>query len=209
VGAGLIHIVPRLQDPQPALGLTLSPIQARLAGQFVKQANLDTHIGIAEGDFMSVPLAAEALDAIYSVEAVVHAPEPERYFQEASRLLRRGGKLILVDDYRAARALTQHETKWLEAYIQGWHAPGVTTVAQAVEFAGRFGLRLTKNEDFTPHLHLRTLPNPVANTLLLLGRHLPVHHPILPSMLGSMALQQCLSMQVIEYRMLVFAKNGG
>jgi cyclopropane fatty-acyl-phospholipid synthase-like methyltransferase len=207
VGAGLIHIVPRLQNPQPALGLTLSPVQARLAGQFVRQANLTASISIAEGDFTCVPLADAALDAVYSVEAVVHAPEPERYFQEAGRLLRRGGRVILVDDYRTARTLTQHEAKWLEAYIQGWHVPGVTTVAQTLEFAGRFGLRLTKDEALTPYLRLRHLPGPLASTLLFLGSHLPIHHPIVPSMLGSMALQQCLSMQVIEYRMLVFEKG--
>jgi SAM-dependent methyltransferase len=167
---------------------------------------LDKRILFAEGDFTSVPLANESLDAIYSVEAVVHAPEPERYFQEASRLLRRGGKLILVDDYRAARLLSKDETKWLEAYVNGWHVPGVTTVEQADEFAGRYGLRLTKNDELTLHLRLRTLPDPVANALLFLGSHLPIKHAILPSMLGSMALQQCLHKRVIEYRFLVFEK---
>jgi cyclopropane fatty-acyl-phospholipid synthase-like methyltransferase len=206
VGAGLFYIAPRLQELKSAFGLTVSPIQARLANQFCIQAGLEKQILFAEGDFTSVPLANESLDVIYSVEAVVHAPEPEYYFQEASRLLRRGGKLILVDDYLAERSLSQHESKWLKAYINGWHVPGVTTIDQAKTFAESHQLKLTKNENLTPYLRLRNLPNALAQTLLFIGNHLPLSHAILPSMLGSMALQQCLHMKIIEYRFLVFTK---
>ncbi|PWB73514.1 MAG: hypothetical protein C3F07_09410 [Anaerolineales bacterium] len=207
VGASLFHILPRLQEPKSALGLTLSPVQARLANQFAKQANLEKQIIFVEGDFTSVPLAGESLDAIYSVEAVVHAPEPEHYFQEASRLLCRGGKLILVDDYLTKRVLAQNESLWLKAYVDGWHVPGVTTVEQAKIITAQHHLRLTKNDDLTPYLRLRNLPNILAQSLLFIGKRLPIRHAIVPSMLGSMALQQCLRMNVIEYRFLVFEKT--
>jgi tocopherol O-methyltransferase len=207
VGASLLYIVPRLQESTPAFGLTLSPVQARLANQFVKQANLEKQILFAEGDFTSVPLASESLDAIYSVEAVVHAPEPERYFQEASRLLQHGGTLILVDDYLVNRPLSQNESKWLDAYVNGWHVPGVMTVEQAETFAEKNQLQLRKNDNLTHYLRLRNLHNALAQTFLFIGNHLPIKHAILPSMLGSMALQQCLHMNVIEYRFLVFEKQ--
>ena len=206
VGAGLFHIVPRLKDPAFALGMTLSPVQAQLADQFVREAGLHKHIHFTEGDFTAVPLASETLDAVYSVEAVVHAPEPENYFQEASRLLRRGGKLIIVDDHRAAHTLSQAETDWLQAFIAGWHVPSVMTVAQSQTLAKKYRLQLIKNEDLTPHLQLRNLPDLYARALYFLGKLLPIKHAILPSMLGSMALQQCLFMKIVEYRFLVYEK---
>jgi tocopherol O-methyltransferase len=206
VGASLFYIHPRLQNPAPALGLTLSPVQAKLAQESAQQLGLQDHIRFAEGDFTSVPLPSEALDAVYSVEAVCHAVDPEKYFKEAGRLLRKGGKLILVDDYQAARPFTKHEQKWLDAYIEGWYVPGVRTVEQTLNFADTHQLRLQKNNELTPHLHLRNLPDPLASALLFLGEKLPIQHAIVPSMLGSMALQQCLYMKVVEYRMLVFEK---
>jgi cyclopropane fatty-acyl-phospholipid synthase-like methyltransferase len=206
VGASLFYIHPRLQNPAPALGLTLSPVQAKLAGESAKQLGLQSQIRFAEGDFTSVPLPSKSLDAVYSVEAVCHAVDPEKYFKEASRLLRKGGKLIIVDDYQAAHPFTQHEQKWLDAYIAGWYVPGVRTIEQTNQFANAHHLNLIKNEELTPYLHLRNLPDLLANALLLLGEKLPVKHAILPSMLGSMALQQCLYMKVVEYRMLVFEK---
>jgi cyclopropane fatty-acyl-phospholipid synthase-like methyltransferase len=206
VGASLFYIHPRLQNPAPTLGLTLSPVQARLAQESAKRLGLQDHIRFAEGDFTSVPLPSGSLDAVYSVEAVCHAVYPEKYFKEASRLLRKGGKLIIVDDYQAARSFNQSEQKWLDAYIEGWYVPGVRTVEQTEQFANTHQLNLTKNEELSPYLHLRNLPDFLARTLLSLGEKLPIKHAIVPSMLGSMALQQCLYMKVVEYRMLVFER---
>lgn len=207
VGASLFYIYPRLQNPQPALGLTLSPVQAKLAKDSANELNLQNQILFAEGDFTSVPLANESLDAIYSVEAVCHAIEPEKYFREASRLLKKGGKLILVDDYVSNRPFTKHESKWLKAYIDGWYVSGVRTIEQTLEFTKKYNLNLIKNEELTPYLRLRNLPDALASTILFLGNLLPIKHAILPSMLGSMALQQCLYMKIVEYRFLVFEKQ--
>lgn len=205
VGASLFYIYPRLHEPVPALGLTLSPVQARLAREFAEHLGLQDRILFAEGDFTSVPLASE-LDAVYSVEAVYHAAEPELYFREASRLLRSGGRLILVDDHQAARPLSLAEKKWLNAFMDGWHVPGVRTVEQVTVWAEKHNLRLVRNDDLTPHLRLRNLPDLLARAILFIGNHLPIRHAILPSMLGSMALQQCLKIGIIEYRFLVFEK---
>ncbi|NOH04709.1 MAG: methyltransferase domain-containing protein [Chloroflexi bacterium] len=206
VGASLFYIYPRLRSPAPALGLTLSPVQASLAKESAAQLGLQDRIHFAEGDFISVPLPGGSLDAVYSVEAVCHAVDPENYFREASRLLRKGGRLILVDDYQAARPFTKHEQEWLDVFLEGWHVPGVRTAEQTVNSAGENGLRLKRNEELTPHLRLRNLPDFLASALLFLGERLPIKHPIVPSMLGSMALQQCLHLKVVEYRLLVFEK---
>lgn len=209
VGASLFYIIPRLQNPSSALGLTLSPVQAKLAKNSAQELNLQNQILFSEGDLTSVPLASESLDVIYSVEAVCHAVEPEKYFQEASRLLRKGGKLILVDDYVANRKFTNHESKWLKAYIDGWYVPGVRRIEQILEFANQNQLNLIKNEELTPYLRLRNLPDFLASAILFFGNLLPIKHAILPSMLGSMALQQCLYMKIVEYRFLAFEKLGG
>jgi cyclopropane fatty-acyl-phospholipid synthase-like methyltransferase len=206
VGASLFYIHPRLQHPAPALGLTLSSVQAKIAKESASQLGLTDQIYFAEGDFTSVPLPSGSLDVVYSVEAVCHAVDPEKYFKEASRLLRKGGKLILVDDYQVARPFTQHEQKWLDAYIKGWYVPGVRTVAETMSFAHKYQLNLERNEELTSYLRLRNLPDFLASTLLFLGEKLPIKHAIAPSMLGSMALQQCLYMNVVEYRFMVFEK---
>ncbi len=121
---------------------------------------------------------------------------------------RPGGRLVLVDDFCAERPLSPAEADWLEAYRVGWHVPGVCLPGQAVEWAAAAGLRLRRNDDLTPHLRLRALPNGLADLLLKIGQRLPISHAILPSMLGSMALQQSLRQGIVQYRFMVFEKEA-
>jgi cyclopropane fatty-acyl-phospholipid synthase-like methyltransferase len=207
VGASLFHILPQLEQPAFGLGLTISPVQARLAQTAAERLGLASQCLIVEGDFLSVPLAEHGLDAVFSVEAFVHAPEPASYFQEAARLLRPGGRLVLVDDFRADRGLSPSESDWLAAYQAGWRVPGVCSLPQAADLAASAGLRLRRNDDLTPDLRLRALPNGLAHFLLKVGQKIPLRHAILPSMLGSMALQQCLQAGVVQYCFVVFEKE--
>jgi SAM-dependent methyltransferase len=208
VGASLFHILPQMEQPAFGLGLTISPVQAQLAHSAAQRLGLAAQCLIAEGDFLAVPLEGESLDTTYSVEAFVHTPEPAFFFQEAARLLRPGGRLVLVDDFRAERAFSRAEAAWLAAFQAGWHVPGVCSAAQAGEWAAQAGLRVRRDNDLTRYLRLRALPEGLARLLLKAGQRLLVRHAILPSMLGSMALQQCLQRGVIQYRFMVFEKEA-
>jgi cyclopropane fatty-acyl-phospholipid synthase-like methyltransferase len=205
VGASLFYMIPRMQETTRAVGVTISAVQANLARKSARQLGLQDEIHFAQGDFTAVPLES-GWDAAYSIEAIFHAPDLQDYFQEASRLLHRGGKLILLDDFQAERPLSQAEENWLKAYVDGWHLPGMGTVKQLDHLAEIHNLRLVKNDDLTPHLRLRNLPDVLARTIRFLGNHVPIRHAILPSMLGRMALQQCLYMDIVTYRFLVFEK---
>jgi SAM-dependent methyltransferase len=213
VGASLFHILPQMEQPAFGLGLTISPVQAQLAHTAAHQRGMGAQCLIAEGDFLSVPLKDESLDAVYSVEAFCHALEPASYFHEAARLLRPGGRLVIVDDFRAERAeraerdLSAAETHWLDAFQAGWHVPGICSPLQAVEWAAAAGLSLRRDDDLSPYLRLRALHDSFARFLLKAGQVLPLSHAILPSMLGSMALQQCLQRGIIQYHFMVFEKG--
>ncbi len=214
IGGTLFYLLEHLQQPAFGVGLTISPLQARLARQRACQLALDGACLFMEADFLSPPLA-DGFDMVYSVEAFVHAAAPELYFEQAARLLKPGGRLVLVDDFLAEPPAAAQKSlypqpdrqRWLEAYQQGWHVPNLCTLARAIEIAQACGLHLRREIDLTPHLHLRLLPEWLASTLLNLGERLPVRHAILPSMLGSMALQQCLKMGWIRYRLMSFEKQ--
>lgn len=209
IGGTLFYLLERLPEPALGVGLTISPSQARLAGRRAGQLGLDRSCLFVEADFLAPPLAV-GFDLVYSVEAFVHAVDPQRYLAQAARLLHPGGRLILIDDFLAQRPVPEQQParhRWLEAYRHGWHTPNLCAPAQVVDLALNQGLHLIQEIDLTPHLRLRALPAALASALLSLGERLPVRHAILPSMLGSMALQQCLLHGWISYRLLCFERG--
>ena len=74
--------------------------------------------------------------------------------------------------------------------------------------AAQQGLRLLEDRDLTPLLRLRALPDLLAHTFSIIFKPLWKAHPIIPSILGSIALQQSLRAGVISYRWLLFEKNA-
>jgi cyclopropane fatty-acyl-phospholipid synthase-like methyltransferase len=221
VGATLFYILSphhRFSDDGGSwrgVGLTLSFLQAQLAARAAEKSSLPkTHI--LQADFQSVPLAA-GFDLAYSIEAFVHATEPERYLSEVARILRPSGRLVILDDFLPTDSkisrfseVQQRESldsAWLKIYQTGWHAPNLRTPAEIGQLAAGHSLALIENRDLTSLLHLRALPNWLARLLVSIFKPFWCIHPIIPSMLGSMALQQCLSDGLVEYRWLVFQKH--
>lgn len=207
VGASLFYLLPRLPTPGFGVGVTISELQARLAREQARRLSLN-HCHLTQADFQALPLPGK-FDIVYSIEAFVHAAMPENFFAEVARLLEPAGRLILIDDFLsdfAARSASDNERRWVDAYQSGWHVPNLRTVSENVSIAHEKNLRLIDSRDLTPMLRLRALPDVAARIVHAIGERIPARHPIVPSMLGSLALQQCLKMGIVEYRMLVFEK---
>lgn len=202
VGGALRHLLDNAPSPLRAAGLTLSPTQARLARARAPEAL------IVEADFQHVPLPSGLFDLAYSIEAFVHAPEPGRYFAEAARLLRLGGRLLLIDDTLARAPRPGYEQRMWSAYVRGWHVPSVQALEQIDAAAARNGLRLQEAESLTPLLRLRDIPRPIATVLAGLTAPLLGRDAVLASSVGSVALQQLLASGVIDYRRMVFVHAG-
>lgn len=208
VGGSLFYLLEHLDTPVLGVGLTISPVQARIARKRLSQKESSHPYHFLEADFQAIPFAP-GMEVVYSVEAFVHATDPRGYFEGVSRVLNTGGRLILCDDFLSQAALPgQVAESWLEAYRSGWQVNSLHTLEEVEKLARAHQLALVRCEDLTPYLRLRALPDRLARLLLRVGRALPIKHAILPSMLGSMALQQCLHMGIIQYGFLVFEKQA-
>ncbi len=208
VGASLLHLLNHLPPSTRGIGLTLSKLQAQLGGKIFQSQNLPGQI--IEADFQYLPLAS-GFDLAFAIESFVHALDPDLFLAESARILRRpiagkpGGRLILIDDFRGKEA-GQHGKNWLDLYQRGWHVNNLISPDRLADLAAQHGLRLAKNQYLTPYLHLRTVPDLPARILTFLFSPFWNLHPIVPSMLGSTALQKCLQNGSVEYRWLILER---
>ena len=78
-------------------GINFNARQIARGTRLIAKAGLDETCRFLFANFMDVPLDDAAFDAIYSFEAVCHAPNNLLLFEELYRLLKPGGEMAIVD----------------------------------------------------------------------------------------------------------------
>ncbi len=175
-------------------GITLSGVQADIASK-------NGHL-VVQGSFHNLPVKPASADAAWAIESFIHSDQPQQFFDEIGRYLRPGGILIICDD------MAQNDVPSAMKYLfqHGWLAPNLVSISRLRCFAETAGFRTLVQRDLTHGITLRVLPPWFAH---LIGWCRPVWDwsMLLRSMVGSMALQQCLAVGSMCYTMMVFEKQ--
>lgn len=205
VGASLFHLAEH-QPEMWGLGVTISPVQARMARQGAAERRLDEACAFVVADYQSLP-AGQICEAAFAIEAFAHASDARQFFQSAACILKPGGRLLLCDDFLADKNPDQAERQWLDAFRWGWGVPSVLAPSEVEQLAAEVGLDLRSDTDLTSNLRLRALPGWLTRMLVRLYRLAGRSDPYWRSVLGGQALQQCYRLRLVNYRFMVFEKT--
>ena len=124
------------------LGLTVSAAQERVA-----RARAVAAFACLHRDWLDNRLPDASFDRVYAIESSEHMVDKQRFFTEAARVLRPGGRLV-VCAWLAGDAARPWEVRHLLAPIcvEG-RLPSMGTRADYEELAARAGLVLVGHED--------------------------------------------------------------
>ncbi|PSR93994.1 sterol 24-c-methyltransferase [Coniella lustricola] len=86
------------------VGLNNNDYQIERATQYAAKEKLSNQLTYVKGDFMQMPFPDNTFDAVYAIEATVHAPKLEGVYSEIFRVLKPGGTFgvyewLMTDDY--------------------------------------------------------------------------------------------------------------
>jgi SAM-dependent methyltransferase len=126
--------------------LDRSPEMLRIAR--TKLEGQPVPIDILQGDFLDLPVGDASVDSVVIHQALHFAHEPDRVVAEASRVLRGGGHLLIVDfaphEDEELRTLAAHaRLGFSDAQIRGWFASAglLLETAQTLE-GGELAVKL-------------------------------------------------------------------
>ncbi len=97
VGTGLN--LPHYPEGARVTGIDLSSEMLAIAGERARE--LGREVDLKEGDAHELSFADESFDSVVCTYSLCNIPDPQRALAEMARVLRPGGKLVLVDHIRS------------------------------------------------------------------------------------------------------------
>lgn len=207
IGGTMAYLAAKLPDTVKISGITLSERQAETAARFL--APFGERCRVMPGDFHHLPGEwAENVDLAWALEAFVHSPSPEDMLGEAWRVLRPGGRLLLIDTFPrlSEDELPAAEKPYLRDYQTCWGAGHTLTVPRCQALAESPGFRLASSRDLTEAVARgRRRDRLIALTTRMIGPLMP-YQGYLRALRGGNAVQRGFAKGWLSYCILTLEK---
>lgn len=135
-----------------ATGITLSPVQASRASERAVEFGLQDRTNFQVADALNMPFEDNSFDLVWSLESGEHMPDKQKFLQECYRVLKPGGKLILVTWCHRSTdesPLTADEKKHLEQIYEVYCLPYVISLPEYEEIARQLPLQNIRTADWS------------------------------------------------------------
>ena len=134
-------------------GITLVPLQMKVASRLNRGLRLEGQIEIIEGDYFNLPFDDGSADGVWAVESACYADggAKEGLIREMARVLKSGGRFAVADCFlkRPARELSGIVKRSYETTCRNW---ALTEMPVSTDFVGaleRNGFKEIRVEDIS------------------------------------------------------------
>ena len=180
-------------------GITISAKQAQYARQHAKRHGVAAQVDFQVADFCATPFVDNQFDAVWALESACHALNKAELLQEAWRVLRPGGRLVVCDGFVREGSFNASQWQAMVTCLNGWAVPNLATLADFENALQHVGFDAIQCHDITP----QTLPS--ADYMYRVAKRLrPVQ--VLSNWLGLRSKAQTANYQVGLAQQQLFAE---
>jgi cyclopropane fatty-acyl-phospholipid synthase-like methyltransferase len=111
-------------------GITLCRHQVERATRIAAHRGVSARARFFVMDYMHTGFRDGSFSKLFASESACYAPSKVGFLREARRLLRPGGRIVVVDGFLVDRRLSPAEARLVAACNHGWAVPGLATVAE-------------------------------------------------------------------------------
>ncbi|MEA5583116.1 methyltransferase domain-containing protein [Nodularia harveyana UHCC-0300] len=150
IGGSSLYLAARLNAK--ATGITLSPVQAARATERAQDAGLSARTQFQVADAQAMPFPDDSFDLVWSLESGEHMPDKTKFLQECYRVLKPGGKLMVVTWCHRPTdiaPLTADEQKHLQDIYRVYCLPYVISLPEYEAIARQLPLHNLRTADWS------------------------------------------------------------
>ncbi|MEM1180832.1 MAG: methyltransferase domain-containing protein [Acidobacteriota bacterium] len=134
-------------------GISLSEVQVDKARGFAAQlGEVSERLRFSIRDFTATGFRDASFDVVWALESSSHADSSRRFLEEAYRLLRPGGRLVIGDFFLTREPTSDIERYSLRRWLSGWAMPGLLTVDGVVQELETVGFQTPEAFDITDRI---------------------------------------------------------
>lgn len=134
------------------LGITLSPVQARMATEAAQREGLGDRVRFEVKDAHALDFPAETFDAVWVIECSEHLEDKRSFIQACQRVLKPGGTLALCAWLSAERFESAEQARLVEEVCAGMLCPSLARMGDYVRWLREAGFEAISAEDLTPRV---------------------------------------------------------
>lgn len=112
------------------------------------------NLNFLEGDFQRLPFEAGTFDTLFVVESLCHATDLDKALHEARRVLRPGGRFVVIDGWRTAsfESLPSDAQRAVVATEQAMSVGRPWVIDDWLDAVGRAGFEVVDHRDLTQQI---------------------------------------------------------
>jgi len=129
------------------LGVNISTAQLKEARIYAEKKGLQEKVRFLEADYLHTDLPDNSYDLIWAVESFFHCIDKEAFIQEAFRLLKPQGKLVMADYFIKNQTKTAKDKKLMDTWFEGFHIPNMFNEKLIRDTAEYIGFKSAKFKD--------------------------------------------------------------
>jgi len=132
------------------VGITPVHRQVTKARKIAAERGLSSRVEFVCGDYTHLPFGEGTFDVVWALESLCHATEKNKFYAEAARALRPGGRLVVADYMRAGRPMPAPAEAFLQPWLKGWSMPDLYTPGEHLDACRQAGFANAGISNFTP-----------------------------------------------------------
>jgi tocopherol O-methyltransferase len=133
-------------------GITLCQKQVDTATREAVKRKLSSPPKFLVMDYTKTNFSDNTFDVVWAIESVCHAKDKKDFIQEAMRILKPGGRLVVTDGFLARNSYTPQEKKLLGKAVNGWAVETMESIPNFERFLHESGFKEVQKKDITANV---------------------------------------------------------